>query len=132
MRYKPNQYALALFEALEEKFGKSREAIIQRFVALVVKNNDRSLLGRILRQYERMYYRRKGIKNVSVTAAKKVTRSVIAAIGKRLGSDINIKETIDPTVLGGVRIMIDNELLIDGTFQDKIEKLYKKLVSAAA
>jgi F0F1-type ATP synthase delta subunit len=122
MRYSPKQYASALFESLSEK-GTNADVVVKGFVKMLVGNYDRALLPKILMQFKKLERNKAGRHEVVLTSARQLEKSVIADVKKKVGENSGIKEVIDPQVLGGVRILINDEIIIDGTLKSRIQKM---------
>lgn len=129
MRYSVKKYTEALYEAVKGVRVSEQEKLVEVFISLITRYNDRSLLPRIIEHYGKLRRKKEGISKVEITMAKKVPAKVKLEIERKVGES-EIVEKIDPEVLGGVKLIINDEYLIDGTFQGRVEKLYKSLISA--
>jgi F-type H+-transporting ATPase subunit delta len=54
---------------------------------------------------------------------KRLTR----ALGQQYGREIHVNEIVDPTVLGGIRVEIGDDV-IDGTVSSRLDDARRKLV----
>ncbi len=129
MRYAIKKYAEALYEATKDAKKSEAEKVTDSFIVLLNRYNDRSLLPRIIEHYERLRTKKEGVVKVEVTMAKKVPAKVRLEIEKKVGK-AEIVEKVEPEALGGVKLIINDEYLVDGTFQSRVEKLYYALVKA--
>jgi F0F1-type ATP synthase delta subunit len=133
-RYTPKQYASALFESLQEKGlpagrqGAKADVVVKGFVKMLVGNYDRALLPKILMQFKKLERTKAGRHEVVLTSARPLEKSVIADVKKKVGENSGITEVVDPQVLGGVRILINDEIIIDGTMKSRINKMVEQLV----
>ncbi len=130
-RYTPKQYAAALFQSLEATKPSNRDATIKKFASIVVKNYDRSLVPKIAMQLKKLERAKAGRHEVVLTSARQLEKSVISEIKARVGSSSTLTELIDPDVLGGVKILINDELVIDGTYKTRIARMVEAVVKAA-
>jgi F0F1-type ATP synthase delta subunit len=126
-RYNPKQYASALFESLSEK-GANVDAVVKGFVKMLVGNYDKALLPKILMQFKKLERTKAGRHEVVLTSARPLEKSVIADVKKKVGENSGITEVVNPKVLGGVRILINDEVVIDGTLKRKIERTVEQLL----
>jgi F0F1-type ATP synthase delta subunit len=126
-RYTPKQYAAALFESLQEK-GVSVDAVVKSFSAMVVRNYDKALLPKIIAQFKKLERTKAGRHEVVLTSARTIEKSVIADVKKKVGENSGITEVIDPKVLGGVRILINDEVVIDGTYRTRVRRMVEDVV----
>lgn len=130
-RYTPKQYANALFDSLQEK-GANKDAVIKKFAGVVAKNYDRALLPKIVMQLKKLERSKAGQHEVVLTSARPLEKAVIADIRKKVGENSKINEVIDASVLGGVRILIDDEVIVDGTMKSRIARLVEAVTKAVS
>jgi F0F1-type ATP synthase delta subunit len=126
-RYTPKQYASALFESLQEK-GAKTDDVIKGFVKMLVGNYDKALLPKILMQFKKLERTKAGRHEVVLTSARTLEKSVIADVKKKVGENSGITEVVDPKVLGGVRILINDEVVIDGTYLARVRRMVEDVV----
>lgn len=129
-RYTPKQYAAALFEALHEK-GVKTDVVVKRFAECVVKNYDKALLSKIVMQLKKLERAQLGRHDVVLTSAKPLEKVVITEVKKKVGENSGITEVVDPSVLGGLHVLINDELVIDGTVKGRIERMTQQLLKVA-
>lgn len=129
-RYTPKQYATALFEALSEK-GAVTDAVIKRFARIVAGNYDKALVPKILMQLKKLERATLGRHDVVVTSARPLEKSVLEEVQRKVGKNSGIREVVDPAILGGVKVLINDELVIDGTIQGRIDKVVQQLLKVA-
>lgn len=115
MKYTTRQYVEALLDALEDKSGRGRSEVIRRFLFVVRKNKDWAKLGRILQEAERQSLRKQGMRKVEVESAAPLSREFRKEIEKILGKKLVLEEKVRPELLAGMKILIDGEVLIDGS-----------------
>ena len=132
MRYSPKQYAVALFESLSS-FAKAsedkREALLKRFAEIVVANHDKSQLPKILRHFKLLERRLDGKHGVELITATEPSQGLIKEIVSKLGEHTDIQTKVDSSVLGGVKLIIDDETVIDGTFKSRVEQLVRGMLT---
>jgi F-type H+-transporting ATPase subunit delta len=129
-RYTPKQYANALFDSLQEK-GANKDAVIKKFAGVVAKNYDRALLPKIVMQLKKLERSKAGQHEVVLTSARPLEKAVIADVKKKVGENSGITEVVDPSVLGGLKVLINDELVIDGTLKHRIERMTEQLLKVA-
>lgn len=130
MRYTPKQYAAALFESLQEK-GANVDVVVKNFAKVIAANYDRALLPKVLMQLKKLERTKAGRHDVVLTSARPLERDVVAQVKKKVGENSGIVEVVDPKVLGGVRILVNDELVIDGTMKTRIERTVEQLLKVA-
>ncbi len=129
MRYSVKKYAEALYEATKGRRASEQEKLVVEFFRLLDRYHDRSLLPRIIEQYEKLRRKKEGVAKVEITMTKKVSAKIKSEIEKKVGK-AEIVEKVQPEILGGMKLIINEEYLIDGTFQGRVEKLYQALLRA--
>ena len=100
--------------------------LMQSFIKLVInKGRYRDLLS-ILDQYIEIYKKEMNIISLELVTTKKINDSLKQKINNKLGAQENVvfKETIDPKVLGGILIRL-NDLQFDATVKNKLNNVRK-------
>ena len=129
-RYTAKQYATALFESLSEK-GANEAALVKRFAKILVTNYDKAQLPKIAMQLKKLERAKLGRHDVVLTSAQPLEKSVIAEVKKKVGGSSGITEVVDPAVLGGLKVLINDELVIDGTLKSRIDRTVQQLLKVA-
>lgn len=124
MKYSSKQYAIVLLSVLEGKSEKDRKEVLRKFVAVLAKNRDLARLGAILRETEREFLKQSGAKKVLVESASPVNPSLRHEIENAVGGKIWWYEKTTPEFLAGIRILINDETLIDASGKRQIEKMF--------
>lgn len=139
-KYTPKQYATALFESLSEKGAKpsssakattDKDAVVKRFAKVIVANYDKALLPKIVMQLKKLERAQLNRHDVVVTSARPLEKGMLADIKKKVGAESGITEVVDPSVLGGLRVLINDELVIDGTLKGRLERTVQQLLKVA-
>jgi len=126
VKYYPRQYALALRAALKEKTAKEQKNILRHFLRLIVKNKDLSKLNLIINEVEREGRKTKGILKVEISSSHLPSEGFKTKLKKILGKKIFFVDKIDPNLLAGLKILIEDETLIDATAKNQLVRLFKK------
>ncbi|HUZ93144.1 MAG TPA: F0F1 ATP synthase subunit delta [Candidatus Paceibacterota bacterium] len=124
MKYPAHLYAKVLVEAMKAASTKDADAFADRFKALVRRNGDESHMRKILEKATRMARGKEGIRKVVIESARRLTpdqRKIAAGFAKE--RDV-IQERIDPTLIAGIRIFVDDEREFDGSMKSKLDKLF--------
>lgn len=127
MRITPKQYAAGLLQTLHEKQGTEAVAIINKFVALLAKNNDTAKIDKIIAAFSALWNKEHKIivsEVATATPLDAATRdSLKSFLLERSGAyAVEMKEKIDPAILGGAVITYDDTVL-DLSVQTKISDL---------
>ena len=124
MRYRPAQYAEALHGALEGKPVAKRKDIIRRFIAMVARHRMSNKIGLIVSAYEKLVLHEGGMRKVRIESAAPVSAQLKKEISEILGKKIVLEEKTRPDLLAGIKILVDDELLIDATGKRQLERIF--------
>ena len=126
MKYTAKQYASVFLSVFEGKSEKSRKEVLQKFIAVLSRNRDMTRLGAILREIEREFFKKTGMKKVLVESVSPLSVGLRNEVEKAVGGKTYLYEKINPSLLAGIRILINDEFLIDASAKRQIEKLFSK------
>jgi F-type H+-transporting ATPase subunit delta len=111
----------------ENKF----QELSKRFFFVLIKNARVNILPNIIEEFELLQNESNNIKSVEVYAAGKLDKEeikyIISKIESRLPAKIEIKSKIDQSLLGGVVIKYDNNL-IDYSVKGALHKMHKMAI----
>ena len=117
---------------ITDVFDDSFHPFIINFINLIIDKHRESFLRDIILAYKELYQSSKGILIAQLETAKpiddKIESEISHLLKKRfLDKDIIFENKIDPTLLGGAKIIID-DLVIDGTLKNQLMNLRKELL----
>lgn len=127
MKYPAHIYAKALAEVIVAAKAASdteQDAIVRRFVALVRKNGDEAHLRKIVEEAARFVRGKSGVRKVMMETARPLgaaQKKQLAAFTK--AGDV-IVEKVNPELVAGVKIIVNDELQFDGSLKGKLDKLF--------
>lgn len=124
MKYAPHIYAKALVEVLEDPRVKT-ETATKNFIALVRKNGDEAHVRKILEEASRFSRGRDGIRKVTIASARALTAAQDADVRRFLEKGDVVEKRIEPDLVAGVKIIIDDELQFDGSLKKKLDRALK-------
>jgi len=127
MKITPKQYAISLYESTIKIDKAQAERRIKKFVDILKKNNDLSLSNKIIEQYYRHYRNEKNISKIEIVSHKKLNPETLNQIIQKFNKQIEVEEKIDKSLIGGIIIKIDNNLLLDGSVKRKLKNLRKNI-----
>ena len=130
MKYRVSQYAQALHAALIGKSEAEQKKIIVRFVELLVRHRVIGKAHAICAVYEKLALQKRGERLVQIETASPASETLKQQIYTVLGKNIHIEERVNSQVLGGVKMLIDDEILIDASAKGQIENLFIKKPSS--
>ena len=127
MYYSVSHYGLALKEALKGKSEKERKEILKRFLLLLRKNHAGANLVQILQKYEYFLLKESGLSKVVIESTDSISAEMRREINKAMGGKAALREKINPKLLGGITILINDEVLIDASASHQLEKLFARV-----
>ncbi len=124
MKYPAHIYAKALVELMADAAESKHEGIARKFVALVEKNGDGMHLKKILEEAARLERGRMGIRKVVLESARPLTPTQKKKLMQFTTKEDVIQERIDPALVAGARIFVDDELEFDGSLGGKLNAIF--------
>lgn len=122
MKYPTNIYAKALVEVLAASKGQTASdgEIANNFLALVKKNGDEGHLKKILEEASRMARGKSGVRKVTVASARSLTAAQKKSLDQFTKPGDVMEEEIDPDLIAGIKITINDEMQYDGSLKNKL------------
>lgn len=118
---------------LNEIFKKSIQDLTLRFLHLLVENKREQFLLFVCLNYLQIYKKEKGIKEGTLITAHELSSEHAKEIGnyirKKFKLDIEFKEQVDPSIIGGFKLRIDDNQ-IDASIASKINKIRTELINS--
>lgn len=124
MKYSSRIYATALAEALDGKPKEEQKQIANRFLQIVYKNRDKQKLGRILEETEKIILIKTDTAKVRLESVEPVSAKLKHEIKEVINKNVLFSEKIKPELLAGIKILINDELLIDASAQSRLNKIF--------
>ncbi len=123
MAYSTEQYARALSESIQSN-TENTDIIVKRFVTLVQKNNDTRKLPAIVSLSEKLLNRMNGKKHYTISSARPLSDTHKAKILDSLGNPEVHSWHIDPELVAGIKVAVDDYYELDMSFSRKLKKLF--------
>ena len=103
---------------------------VSNFVLVIGQANRISLLESVLESFKRLVALEKNQKNVTVSSSYALEQDQLEkielALQKRTGSEINISTHLDKSLIGGIKISYEDQV-IDLSLKNKLEALKAQL-----
>ena len=108
-----NQYAQALYGAIQETDPKDQDVVLDNFAKVLAERGDLSKFPEIEEEYLKISKYGDGIRDITVTTAREmpISESVIKELNLVAGDRIKIKQEVDSSLIGGIVIRADDTLL---------------------
>lgn len=131
MKLNPKQYAEGLFETINGKSEEEAQVVLDKFVSLLIANNQTSQLRKILDSFDSIWKQRNGIIEAEIKVAKKLSddsrtilQNYVLEISK--AKNVEMTEVIDETLLGGFIVKYDGSI-VDNSLKTRIQDLKNNL-----
>lgn len=132
MNIKPKQYAQSLYEMVKDADKNESKKIIEKFVCLLVENNQTSQVEKILDYFTEMWNKEKGIVVAEISSARKLDANIVKMLKKHITdlSDaelLELSEKIDEDLLGGIILKYNNKI-VDNSLRTRVQEFKKALI----
>lgn len=131
MKISARQYALSLLELSREKTGAALDESLRRFCLLLAKNNDLNKEKQILAELSLLLAKEEGELEVEIVSARKLEDKSLAEAenylkDKTKAKKVVFKESLDPSLLGGVVLRYEGRVL-DASLKNVLAELKNKI-----
>lgn len=117
-------------DLMKKILGTQVSPLILNFIMLTIDKGRVDLLKGIITYFKHLTREAKGIVEVQVQAAFELTpenrTKLVAKLKQLTGREIDLKETVDPSLIGGMRMRIGDKV-IDGSIQRHLERIKENL-----
>jgi F-type H+-transporting ATPase subunit delta len=105
---------------------------VRNFVAMLAENGRLTLLPEIAEQFHALKNVQEGAADADITSAFAMSdvqvNDLVATLEKKFGRKLNPSVTVDPSLIGGVRVAVGDEVL-DTSVRAKLQKMHMALAS---
>ena len=88
---------------------------VKRLVAMLVDAHRTVLIGAVAEQFDALKHEQEGVLTARITSAQALTEQqraeIVAALEKRYGKKIEAELDVDPTLLGGARVQVGDQVI---------------------
>ena len=126
MRYSPNTYAQTFLSVTDNLSGEALESAIERFVVIIHKHGNERYFEKIIEALGRELTRKAGGQYVEMTFAREPEVDHVVTLRKLFSAHSHTETVIDPSLVAGVRIRIDDEEELDLSLQSSLNRLFEK------
>jgi F0F1-type ATP synthase delta subunit len=124
MKYPAHIYAKALAGAITAP-GARAEAIAKNFMALLAKNGDEGHAKKILEEAARFARGQEGIHKIVLESARPLTAKQKKELTQFVKPSDVIQERVNPELVAGMRIFIDDEREFDSSLKGKLDTIFQ-------
>ncbi|KKU52758.1 MAG: hypothetical protein A3F26_00450 [Candidatus Ryanbacteria bacterium RIFCSPHIGHO2_12_FULL_47_12b] len=124
MKYTPEIYARAVREAIDEAPVGERDKVFKRFVQAVARKGDARKLPAVVRELERSDVHAKGGRMVTIEFARTLGHET-SEFKSFLKPEDHLENRVNPDLVAGVRITIDEERELDFSLARRLNKMFR-------
>jgi F-type H+-transporting ATPase subunit delta len=104
----------------------------RNFIGMLAENGRLTLLPEVAEQFHELKNAQEGAADAEITSAFEMSdaqvKDLLATLEKRFGRKLNPSVTVDPSLIGGVRVAVGDEVL-DTSVRAKLQKMHTALAS---
>lgn len=124
MNYAPKTYALAFCEAIEAaKNSAEKDKRLKNLLAIVKSNRDQKKLKDVLFFVKKIMVKKNNGRLMLIESARSQSAASEKIIKSLIKSADIVENKINKSLIAGIKININDELLLDGSFSTKIKKI---------
>ncbi|MDO5436183.1 MAG: ATP synthase F1 subunit delta [Clostridia bacterium] len=116
----------ARLTSISETFGDSVPDILLAVLRMLCARGNMNCLDRMAEEYGKLYLEQQGILVAKVASAVALNAEekdrIRTALEKKTGQRIELNCSVDPSLLGGVRVETDG-VVIDGSLKAKLQQI---------
>jgi F0F1-type ATP synthase delta subunit len=124
MRYSIQNYAKALAEAAMSAHDTEAALIRKNFLELLRRSGDEAHLPKIVTEAERIMRAKDSSKRIVVSIARKQKQSAHELVKHLAGPHDAVEERIDPSLIAGMKVTVNNEMMFDGSLKTKLGVMF--------
>lgn len=124
MSYPARSYAEALLRARRAAGPRRAERLAASLVRLLVRTGDIANAKKIVAAIEQALVRERGGRWIEIELARPQPASRIAALRRGFGPSDHIGISMNPALIAGARIRVDDQLEFDSSFARRLRTLF--------
>ncbi|MDP3956432.1 MAG: F0F1 ATP synthase subunit delta [bacterium] len=118
-------FAKAFLTVLAGTPETKQGAIVKNLVRAASKYGGDGYLRQISNEVLRLYRKERGFKKIVLYSARPLSKKLHSALIEPFNKSDEVQEKVNPELIAGVKIVIDEELSLDNTLKRKLEVLFK-------
>lgn len=127
MKNSSKQYAIALYNTLRDISDKQLSSTLKEFAAMIARDHKLSSANKIIEEFIHYAKKQDGVQEIEITSAHELDEKTIAKIKKSIGEKVEAKVKIDESILGGIKIKIEDKIL-DASLKTQLLKLKESII----
>lgn len=128
MKFTPQLYAIALYQALHEVKPEDQDTVLDRFVHILAENGHTSLLDEITAAYEAYERKQQGVLPATVTFAQPPADEgkIVTELNRIFGKNVEVQKKLDPSRIGGI-LVETGDIRLDASVRQQLWRLKNAL-----
>ncbi len=122
----PKVTAAQVFDVVAGVAGPALPAQAQNFLRTVIDNGRLAALPEMAAQFRALVNARRGTSDAVIQSAFPIDAAaladVVASLEKRFGRKLHAKVEVDPSLIGGIRVVVGDEVL-DTSVRARLEQM---------
>lgn len=118
-------------DVINKIFAEQISPITLNFLLMIIDKRREAYIGSIVEEFKELADISRNIAKAELFSAQEVSEDNVKTLAEQLsastGKTVYLKQTIDPSLIGGIKIRIGDQI-IDGTVAKKLEMLKLKLL----
>ena len=132
LSHNPNVARKVIADALLAAVKSPLNKEANNFIQMLVENGRVSLLGEIDSQFQALKNAQEGAADAAITSAFAMSgqqvEALVDTLEKRFGRKLNPSVLVDETLIGGVRVVVGDEVL-DTSVRAKLHNMHTALIA---
>jgi F-type H+-transporting ATPase subunit delta len=129
---KPNVTPEQVADTLVSLVKSPMPAEAKTFITVLVENRRVALLPEIVEQFQALKNAGEGAADADISSAFEISGTqvteLVSTLEKKFGRKLNPTVTVDPTLIGGVRVVVGDEVL-DTSVRAKLQQMFVALAA---
>ena len=126
MKISNRQLAKDLYHTLKEVNQKDHSQLLKNFIDVLIKLRKMSQANRIIEEYVAYEKEMNGEVRLEVTTMHTLSDEIKKILGKQFGGKVDLKETVDTEILGGIIVKSKNTIY-DASVRGALHQLKNSL-----
>jgi len=132
MKISAEKYAYALSNTLKDETDESVvKTRVSNFLKMLKKTNSLAVLRDFIPVFQKAWRKTNKIVHVKVIVPRELSQSEEDALKvqlkESLKKEIKLEKEIDTAVIGGLKVVIENEIVVDSTVKNRLIKLKRSI-----
>lgn len=132
MKYKAAQYAEALVESLRGAEPETARTRIRAFAEILKRHRMFGKAESIMRIVQNRLAKEAGVSRVTLETPDPASNALQKEVDEMFGGKAWIQEKVRPELLAGVRILVDDETLVDASGKRRLAEMFQGKSRASA